>query len=425
MRRPRHKRHVALAALLAAVALALAALPFRARWWGALLLAVGEAGVVGGLADWFAVTALFRHPLGLPIPHTALIPANWQLLAERVGSMVGGRVLTAAYVTEEIARVDVAALLRRGAERIGRADIDAVVGPVARWAAEQLPRGSTTELIGWLRRVLATRPVAPLLADVLDAARRQGWDQRAIEAVARLLADLLDRPDLRDAIGDLVDGVVGGYRQRMGLYPSFLIKLADLVGLIDRSRLVSALRAAFLKVADDPDDPLRGRLVESIAALAEQLRTDARLAARVEAAWADVLASPEVSRLLDDAAAGLRRALVDDLGGERSELVAWLTGELDRARRTLMDDRAVRETLDGWLKGQATRLVERYHGRVASFIERGVRALGPEGAVRLIEEHAGDDLQYIRVNGTVVGGIAGGAIHGLHRLLGLCLPGLC
>src|SRR5215472_13185041 len=95
----RPRRRLALGVLLAALALAVASFPVRATWWGGWILAVAEAGIVGGLADWFAVTALFRHPLGLPIPHTALIPANWELMAERVGVMVGGRVLTAAYVT--------------------------------------------------------------------------------------------------------------------------------------------------------------------------------------------------------------------------------------------------------------------------------------------------------------------------------------
>src|SRR5919205_113630 len=107
-RRRAQQRRLALGVLLAAAALALAAYPVRSSWWGAWILAIAEAGIVGGLADWFAVTALFRHPLGLPIPHTALIPANWELLAARVGSMVGDRVLTKEYVRDEIARFDVA-----------------------------------------------------------------------------------------------------------------------------------------------------------------------------------------------------------------------------------------------------------------------------------------------------------------------------
>ncbi len=415
----RGQRRLALAVLLGAAALAVAAYPFRAHWAGGLVLAIAEAGVVGGLADWFAVTALFRRPLGLPIPHTALIPANWQLMAARVGSMVGGRVLTTEYVTREIARVDVAGLLAQAAERVTRDDLEAVLGAVTRWAADQLEPASTGDLVGWLQRSLRRRPVAPLLADLLEVAHRHGWDEDVIEAVARTLADTLDRPEVRDALGDLLDGVVESYRDRMGFYPGVLISLANLVGLIDRKRLVSAFQAAIERVAVDPHDPLRLRLSKAIAALPGRLRADPQLAARVDNAKEALLGSAAATQLLEDAAAGLHRALGADLGRERSDLVSWIVNRVEDARQALIRDRDLRETLDRWVKTQAARLVERYQGRVAAFIERGVHALGPEGAVRLIEEHAGDDLQYIRVNGTVVGGLAGGAIYGLHLLLRL------
>src|SRR5438552_5003226 len=129
----RRQRRLALGVLLAAAALAVAAFPFRATSWGGFLLAVAEAGVVGGLAAWFAVTAIFRRPLGLPIPHTALIPANWELMARRVGTMVGTRVLTKDYVESEIARLDVAALLARGAERLMRDDLERATRAVLRF----------------------------------------------------------------------------------------------------------------------------------------------------------------------------------------------------------------------------------------------------------------------------------------------------
>ena len=133
--RPRRQRRLALGVLLAAAALAVAMFPLRATWWGGWILAIAEAGIVGGLADWFAVTALFRHPLGLPIPHTALIPANWELMAARVGTMVGSRVLTKEYVAQEIARVDVASLIARGAERLASHDFDVATRELARWLA--------------------------------------------------------------------------------------------------------------------------------------------------------------------------------------------------------------------------------------------------------------------------------------------------
>src|SRR4029453_2945594 len=136
-------------------------------------------------------------------------------------------------------------------------------------------------------------------------------------------------------------------------YPSFLIRVANLLGLIDRDRLVSALRAALAKVAEDPDDPLRRRLSDAGAELPGRLRTEPDLAARVEATKTELLTSPALSELIEDAATGLSRALVTDLGSHRSELVAWITGQIERARETLVSDAPVQASLDRWLHKHA------------------------------------------------------------------------
>ena len=419
VRRPPRQRRLALLVLLAAVALAGASLPFRATWWGGWILAIAEAGIVGGLADWFAVTALFRRPLGLPIPHTAIIPANWELMASRVGVMVGDRVLTKEYVTREVASLDVADLLARAAERVKPADLESAVRAVTAWVADQMSPAATSDAAAWLTRMTRATPIAPVLATALEVARKQGWDQRLIEALATTLIEALERPGFRTAVADVVDDVLAGYRARMGVYPRILLGLANSFGLIDRERLVSALHDALKKIADDPDDPLRVRLSETLAAFPDRLRADPELVGRIEAAKEELLASPAVARLLENAAAGLRQSMLADLACEPSELVGWITGRLDRARLALAEDAVQRDALGRWLKERLTEAIDRYHDRIARFIERGVHALGPEGAVRLIEEHAGDDLQYIRVNGTVVGGLAGGALYAIHLLLGL------
>jgi uncharacterized membrane-anchored protein YjiN (DUF445 family) len=372
--------------------------------------------VVGGLADWFAVTALFRRPLGLPIPHTALIPANWERLAERVGTMVGSRVLTPDYVTREVMRVDIADLLARAADRIRPADLEAGVRAVVDWAAAQMPPESAADLTAWARRLLVRQEIAPVLADAIDVARRHGWDQRAIQELASGLVRALERPEARQAVRDLVGDVVASYRARAGTYPGLLIGIASFLGLIDRDRVVAALHTALDKLANDPRDPLRRQLSDWVGELPGRLREGAGLGARVEAAKVELLTSPVVIGLFEDAARGLERAVRDDLGSPRSEVVGWIAVQLEAARAALASDAALRRELDGWLKQRAVGIVDTYQDRLAAFIERGVRALGPEGAVRLIEEHAGEDLQYIRVNGTVVGGLAGGAIYAVHLL---------
>lgn len=415
----RTKRRLALAVLLASVGVAAAAFPFRGTWWGGWILAIAEAGIVGGLADWFAVTAIFRRPLGLPIPHTGLIPANWELLAQRVGTMVGDRVLTREYLVREIDRLDLADWLARGAERLRRADVEAATRTVLGWITREAPLDSAGDAVGRLQRLLVTRPVAPVLGKALELARQYGWDQRAFGALAGALAEALARPELGAVVGELIDDLLGRYRQQMGFYPRVALGLADLLGFIDRQRIVDALSAGLREIARDPGHPLRTRLGETVGDLAARLGIDAALVARVETVKEELLGSPVVARLAADAARAVRRALLADLERPDSEAVGWVTERLERARRALLDDADLRRRIEAWVKTWAVEVVDRHHGQIATFIEKGVHALGPEGAVRLIEEHAGDDLQYIRVNGTVVGGLAGGLLYAIHLLVRL------
>jgi uncharacterized membrane-anchored protein YjiN (DUF445 family) len=412
------QRRLALGVLFLAAVVAVAALPFRHAWWGGWILAIAEAGIVGGLADWFAVTALFRRPLGLPIPHTALIPANWELMARRVGSMVGDRVLTRQYLSDEISRVDVGGLIAAGAGRVTREDLEAATRRGAEWVLEQVPAETPADLLARLRERLGGIAVSPVLAAGIDLARKHGWDRRLIDAALGGLAEAAARPVLRRALEEIVGDVVGHYRRALAPPAGLALGLADLLGLVDRRRIVDALLDAFRRVAEDPDHPARRRLVVAVAELPGRLRHDAALRRRVEAAARDLLAGPVAGDLVADLAAAARRALADDLGRPRSEVAAWVAGNLDRARRALIADPALRADLDRWAKARALDLLERHHGHVARFIEKGVHALGPDGAVRLIEEHAGDDLQYIRVNGTIVGGLAGGGLYGVRLLFG-------
>ena len=416
-RAPRRQRRLALGVLLAAAALAVGFFPLRATWWGGWMLAIAEAGIVGGLADWFAVTAIFRRPLGLPIPHTALIPANWELMAARVGTMVGSRVLTKEYVAQEIARIDIASLIARAAERLTSRDLDIATRELARWLAAEMSPKAASDVITRLRDLLLDRPLAPVLAASIQMVRRHDWDQRIVTALAGSLAEALDRPAFRATAGELVDDLLARYRERMGAYPRFWIGIASMLGLIDRERVLSALQAGLRQVAQEPDHPVRQRLMEAVSELPGRLRTDSRLAERVEAAKRDLLATPIATRVIEDTAAALHRTLLADLERPRSEVRVWIVERLERARRALVADEELRLQLDRWGKARVLEIIERHHQRIAEFIENGVLALGPEGAVRLIEEHAGDDLQYIRVNGTVVGGLAGGVIYGVHLLV--------
>jgi uncharacterized membrane-anchored protein YjiN (DUF445 family) len=217
----------------------------------------------------------------------------------------------------------------------------------------------------------------------------------------------------------MIDDLIARYRERTAFYPRLALGLADLLGFIDRRRIVAALRAGLAEAGRDPDHPLRHQLVESVADLVVRLRTDPALIARVEGVKAELLGSSLVAELAEEAATAVRQNLLRDLARRKSEAVTWLADRLEQWREALVEDAALRVDIDHWVKTRALELLDRYHSRIAALIEQGVRALGPDGAVRLIEEHAGDDLQYIRVNGTVVGGLAGGALYAIHLVLRL------
>ena len=324
--------------------------------------------------------------------------------------MVGGRVLTKDYVREEIARIDLADLLARAAERVSRADLEAATrdrGALARRAADA----------GRRRRAARRAPVAPSCT----RRWRRCWPRRCASpdgragisgsstARSRALAEALERPEFRHAVGEVIDDLLARYRERMGVYPRFWMGVATTAGR-DRPR------------------PPRGRAPRRACARSRGIAIT-RCARRAptcsptsSGGWSTIPRWPRGSRRPSASCWRRRRwrrcwtrprrrsraRCSPTSAGERSELTAWMAERLERARRALVADGSLRAEIDGWVKTRLTELIERHHGRIAEFIENGVLALGPDGAVRLIEEHAGDDLQYIRVNGTVVGGLAGG-----------------
>src|SRR5262249_51244302 len=189
-----------------------------------------------------------------------------------------------------------------------------------------------------------------------------------IEALARTMSAALTRDDVRETVARFIDGMLASDRERRGIFQRFVGGLASVLGLIDRDRVVTALHTALHKIADDPDDPVRQRLAEVMAELPGRLRGDPALAARVEAIKTELLDGPPVVRLIEDTTRGLHLALIDDLDNRQSDVVRWITDQLESARATLATDTALRQQLERWLKTRAIGLVESYQGRIPAFI---------------------------------------------------------
>jgi uncharacterized membrane-anchored protein YjiN (DUF445 family) len=370
--------------------------------------AAAEAGMVGGLADWFAVTALFRHPLGVPVPHTALVPRRKDALAASLGDFVTGH-----FLTEENVR-----------ERLDQAQ---VVDRVARW----LTAGGTAdrvgkELVASAGAVLdAVRP-DDVVDLVLEVARRDSAQRSYAALAGGLLAEstaggahrpLLDvaLPYLRRLVEDNRDTVRATIRSVTDGGP-FLVWLFTTDRRIDK--LIDSWLSLVRQVEADPEHELRRALDGFLATVADDLSTGSDLSRRLDALVADVLTDDAVRgwllRAVDGGLAALRATLADPTGPGAERIATAVRG---LAQRTL-DDAVFRARLERGLEAAVLYAVTHYADEFTGLVEDTVaRWDGPATADR-IELAAGRDLQFIRVNGTVVGSLAGVLIHAVAVLLG-------
>ncbi len=315
------------------------------------LRAFAEAALVGGLADWFAVTALFRHPLRLPIPHTAIIPANKDRIGDAFADFLERHFLTREVLAAELAEADVAAIIANW-----------LLDPVQRrWLAAQSLHALVNEL----------RP-GPLLADWLDSAIAQRLHQRLFDHALAAAARLLD--EQADPIYRKVSEKSPRWMPRRFNDEFFMRLMEGLAELLDDMRA--------------PDSDARQRLTQAAHALRERL------------------AAGE----LDEAIAHeLRLALAQGLLATHAEhgLAAFA--------RHLAEDPALRARLNRWAQRQAVILLVRQRRQIVGLVRRVVHGWDPATVSARIESYVGRDLQYIRINGTLVGGLVGLVLHGITK----------
>jgi uncharacterized membrane-anchored protein YjiN (DUF445 family) len=371
------------------------------------LRAAAEAGMVGGLADWFAVTALFRHPLGLRIPHTALVPRKKDELATKLGEFVSVHFLTPDAVAEQLAD---ARLVPRLAERLAEPRTAARVGAeLATAVAAALdavdPRDVTDAVLELARRDLARRSYTPVLGQFLArAVEGQGQQPLVDLCVTRLRMHVVRE---RDVLRPLLLHYLESQGPLFWLFTTdarvdtLLLRAVDLLG----------------EVEQDPDHPARRWLDGLLASLADDLRYDAETARRVDARLRALVEDPHLQALLHavlvDLTASVRTSL-DDLDGG---LQVRLTGLVQQGARRVLADADLQRRIDERLSAAVRYAVEQYGDAVVVLISRVVRGWDARDASARIEAAVGRDLQYIRINGTVVGALAGVALHAVEVLV--------
>jgi uncharacterized membrane-anchored protein YjiN (DUF445 family) len=362
--------------------------------WVGYVRATAEAAMVGALADWFAVTALFRHPLGIPIPHTAIIPRRKDEIGRSLGEFVQGNFLTRDVIGERLAGVGVGRRLGAwladagNAERAATAAADALGG-----AAEVLDDRDVAEAVGGaIERRLKATEVAPLLSKAIDVAVEGGHHQRMLDSVMRGVSGFLD--DNRETLRVRLDEES----------PWWVPEAID-----DRvfAKIFGGVQRFLADVSSNPAHEVRGSIDARVRALAAKLRNDPELIAKCEQLKSEVIGHPEVQAWLHSLWGELKRSLVTAAGDPDSELRRRLAGALANLGRRLAGDVELQAKVDSWVERLVTYLVEHYQHEVADLISSTVERWDAVDTSRRIELQVGRDLQFIRINGTVVGGLAG------------------
>ncbi len=401
-------RRTATALLVAMAALFLLARTFQHShplWpW---LLAFAEAGMVGGMADWFAVTALFRRPLGLPIPHTAIIPENKDRIADTMAVFLRDNFLTPQVVARRLAGMNLAGAAgdwladptRGGSTRLrdGAAELLAQV-------LESLdPERLGTQVRGGLFRQIDRLEVSPLIGQMLAAAIADKRHMPVIESLVRWTGLTLE--DNEELIRELIHRRANAVLRWTGLDETLANSVLD------------GLYKLLAEVIVDPAHPLRGKVEEGLAKLADDLQHDAELRERVERLKSELMTNPAVSRWWQGVWERLRTGMLARLRRPAGESGGQIAEALTELGRHLRDDPALQRQINRYTRRTVVGIASRYGDQIVRLVSETVKRWDAQTVTDRIEGAVGRDLQFIRINGTLVGGLAGVAIHAVDVLL--------
>jgi uncharacterized membrane-anchored protein YjiN (DUF445 family) len=361
--------------------------------------AFAEAAMVGGLADWFAVTAIFRRPLGLPIPHTAVIPNNQDRIADAVGRFIADNFLKGELVAERVKDKDLSEVLAKWLA--DPAQSRALAGGLVQAVPALLDALDDETVAAFLRQQAAEAAegarVAPAFGSVLEALAEQGRHQAILDALLKQGYHLLE--ENKELVRDKI-------RSRSGWLMRFVSadkKVADTV--------INAVNDLLYDVASDPRHPLRAQLNEVVMKFADDLRDDPVLQARVGSWIKEAAAHPTVGQAVEAGWSEFKAALRRDCASPEGKLRAWMESALTNLGAGLLREPSVRAALNARLRSLLVELADRHGEDVARLVSETIRRWDSATVVEKLESNVGRDLQYIRLNGTIIGGLVGLVLH--------------
>ncbi|MFV5994631.1 DUF445 domain-containing protein [Streptomyces sp. NPDC056231] len=373
--------------------------------WPGFVAAAAEAGMVGALADWFAVTALFKRPLGLPIPHTAIIPTKKDQLGTSLGSFVGENFLSGDVVRGRIEALGIGGRLGAWLAEPAHADrVTAELATALRGALTVLRDSDVQAVVGEaITRRANAAEVGPGLGKMLENIVADGGHRRVVDLICLRAHDWLVLH--ADSVMDAVQGGAPGWT------PRFVDKRVG-------ERVYKELLRFVTEMRDMPGHPARASIDTFLTDFAADLQTDSDTRARVERLKTEILGRGEVQEFIASAWSSVRTMIIAAAEDEQSELRLRARASLMSLGARLATDRRLQAKLEGWLEDAAVYVVTTYRTEITSLISDTVAGWDADQTSKKIEAHIGRDLQFIRINGTVVGALAGLLIYTVSRAFG-------
>ncbi|WP_328538536.1 DUF445 domain-containing protein [Streptomyces sp. NBC_00344] len=373
--------------------------------WAGYVAAAAEAGMVGAMADWFAVTALFRRPLGLPIPHTAIIPNKKDQLGASLGSFVGENFLSQNVVRARLRALGIGGRLGAWLAEPEHADrVTEELSTALRGALTVLRDSDVQAVVGEaISRRAEAAEVAPGMGKMLEKIVADGGHRRVVDLICSRAHDWLTLHS--DSVMDAVQGGAPGWT------PRFVDKKIG-------DRVYRELLRFVTEMRDMPAHPARGALDRFLVDFASDLQSDTETRMKVERLKSELVNRSEVQDVIASAWASVRAMLISAAEDEQSELRLRARASLLSLGARLATDGRLQRKLEGWVEDAAAYLVTTYRDEITSLISDTVAGWDGEQTSRKIEAHIGRDLQFIRINGTVVGALAGLVIYSVAQALG-------
>ena len=373
--------------------------------WLGYVKAFAEAAMVGGLADWFAVTALFRHPLGLPIPHTAIIPRNKDRIGEALATFLKENFLIPAVVARRMQRLDVAGVTGRFLQTSAGEGTRIRAG-ASRLIADVFESLDDERLGGIVKGAISTRlrnmEVSPLLGHALASAINEDRHVPMLEAAIRWTARALDANE--QLIRDMVRKKANWVLKLAGLDA----KLADAI--------IDGLRKLTVEMSTDPAHPVRIKIEEALTQLANDLQGKPETRERVEAIKEQLLDNRSVGLWLDTLWQKGREAIIRAARNPDAVMAGKLGEVLKSMGGTLEKDRRIRSAVNQFARRAVVGMAASYGGSIVKLVSETVRGWDAQTVTNRLEAAVGRDLQYIRINGTIVGGMVGLVLHVVDAL---------